>query len=514
MNRRLLLSMWVFVSVSGTGWGWGCTRNPDYDDSGEPGTDAGGAGPSTDAGTDVASPSDVAPAAAELPLLGDGGSGDLAPGDAPSGPDAAPNPCVSSCARFSSCAVEVCEGFELEHEAELTAACLDRCLVNASVGIVIDGAASCAEVVDFGRQLEGATFNAACRVSVDPPGPNPPPPVEDGSVCAYACADGEVCQGERCVRLDGTCATDYHCVRDVEICVAGRCGASEFAPCRQDGECRDTQYCFRADGNPLGMGSCVTTCEANVDCPFNERCFPEFGDICYFDECGGGAMNGEVYGACRIGGAGGFAGTCFPSNDGMIGDGICLEAGDAPAQAECNLQADGRDAASRALQCAPGTYCWGDFDDALDPALVDTFGACAPVCDPRESECGEDSFCLDLTSPDNPMTPDDDPTYVGLCIVTNCDVLLDDCGDGESCGLQAVTDRRGVCREDGPRGRFEPCVTAIDCADGAVCGEGGTNMEVCLPPCDPAAMPASCEADETCFTDAGWAVGFCVKQGD
>ena len=60
MNRRVLLSMWVFVSVSGSGWGWGCTRNPDYDDSGEPGTDAGGAGPSTDAGTDVASPSDVA----------------------------------------------------------------------------------------------------------------------------------------------------------------------------------------------------------------------------------------------------------------------------------------------------------------------------------------------------------------------------------------------------------------------------------------------------------------------
>jgi hypothetical protein len=436
---------------------------------------------------------------------------------------AGPAPCTEACDRALSCAASVCEGLD-ENEAEgLRRSCSGLCLSNPAFATVVSGSQTCEDVVAFLRDTEEPAFANAC------PLPGPPPPMPDGGECRFPCQGDEVCVEGHCVRPDGTCAGDIHCRFATERCLEGRCVAAEFAPCRGDETCAPDQFCLVDPANPLAEGSCVFDCRDDRACPFHERCFPEYGGLCYYETCGEEMANGEPGGACRIGGPGGQDGTCFPlpasSGEGV---GVCLEAGEAVEGALCDLQVEGRDAASRAVQCAPGTYCWGDYDDdALPPETWTQQGECAGLCDPRTPTCSEGRTCLDLSNGDDPATPEDDTRFLGICLALECalfasaaepaeppaDPAAPDCAEGEACRVTAVSTARGTCGPEGAVERFGPCETADDCAGIAFCGEAGAPTTVCIPLCDPSAMPSTCADGELCYAEAGWVVGFCVPGG-
>jgi len=432
---------------------------------------------------------------------------------APPMPDAAVDECSVACDRALFCAAEVCEGLDEAGAESLRRSCSALCLGNPAFAIVVSGSETCDDVVAFllDRGAADPAITTAC------PPPAPPPPMPDGGECRFPCGDGEVCTGGHCVRLDGTCAGDIHCRFGTQRCGEGLCVAAEFAPCRGDDTCAVEQFCLLDPANPLAEGVCVFDCRNGEACPFHERCFPEYGGLCYYETCGASTANGEPGGECRIGGRGGHPGTCFPlpasSGEGV---GVCLEAGLAAEGEMCDLQVEGRDPAARAVQCAPGSYCWGDFDDdALPPDTWMQTGECAGLCDPRHPVCSEGRTCLDLSNGDDPATPEDDTRYLGICLRLECALFPapdapPDCEDGSACRLVAVGTSRGDCGRAGAAGRFEPCQTHEECAGISFCGEAGGPTTVCNPLCDPGANAEPCAEAERCYAEPGWVVGFCV----
>jgi hypothetical protein len=470
----------------------GCQKSDDG------GAGAGGSGGAAAdgavSGGQDAAPGDAAPVAPDA-------APDAAPADG--APDAAPaDPCAAACERVVSCTNEVC----MAPVDGLAAACATACAGNAAFGTVVGGADDCATVVDFGRTVFDDAYRAACDMT---------PPDEGGddpATCRFPCGEGETCRDTHCVRADHTCVTDYHCVLGQETCAAGHCVPAQFATCRTADDCSAGQICKSFDQNPLGTGNCFVPCQTDDVCPTNEVCNHDYGDICYFALCGATNRNGEEYGGCGFGTAAG-PGTCYPlaqaSQPPGGGGGVCIEAGTAARGAGCDSQSTGRDADAKALACGPGLLCWGDFDDPENPTQPPMMrGTCAGLCDPRHAACQEGEFCLDFTTPDDPSTPADETTPVGLCLPTDCDVIDGGCMDGSGCRPLVLTAHQGQCFPDGPAGALAPCQTSDDCAGGGICGDGPMGTKICYLPCNPA--DSACPEGMVCYTQEGWAMGLCA----
>jgi hypothetical protein len=332
--------------------------------------------------------------------------------------------------------------------------------------------------------------------------------------CPYACQGGEECRDARCVRLNGTCVTDYHCELGTEQCYEGQCVPAEVSQCVGAAACAASQSCIPVSQNPADPGICLFNCGADVDCPINEACY-EGINACYFLRCGPGAANndnGQIRGACNAGIQGQWPGTCRPLaiQPGEAESGFCFEAGNVVEGGACDAQAEGRAAGDRARQCGQGALCFNDPDDPLDPAQDwDQTGTCARICDPRNPVCGGDTRCFDLGREDDPATPQGEELIIGLCLEADCDIIADDCGAGEHCRTVTFTDAGGQCGASGAVAANAPCIRASDCAGHAICANAGDGA-TCLAICDPAAEENACGAAEDCFIQPGWAYGVCL----
>lgn len=320
--------------------------------------------------------------------------------------------------------------------------------------------------------------------------------------CRYDCAVGEQCVDGRCVRVDGTCVTDYHCRRMVELCADGRCVPAEYSACDGDAACGAGQRCVPIEGG----GGCLFACEADAACPADRVCRLDRG-ACVRPGCGGETGNGELLGECAFGGD--APGTCIPYEVRTPGaaPGFCVEAGLAEPGEPCDAQSDGRDAVDRAVQCGPGAICRGDPDDPLDPMQRwGGRGTCAALCSPGEGGCAA-GRCVDFGAVDDPGTPQDETRAVGLCLPVECEVLGAGCAAGARCRAYGLTDRAGVCSPAGEAAAGEACGADDDCADEALCVSRGGGTE-CLPICDPA-DEAAC-GGRPCYADVGWQYGVCL----
>lgn len=431
------------------------------------------------------------------------------PPDAAPVVDAGPDACDQACARFADCAIELCAGIDEGARAGLLEACGAACGANPAFATVINGAATCETVVDFGRD-SNPDFADACRAPETPLEP-------DGSECPYACEGAEVCFQGQCVRPDGTCATDYHC-RPTHVCEAGACVTGQFAECRAESDCSGSdQTCRSFSQNPLDPGNCYFACEQDDDCPMSEECNVDAGNICYYAFCGGGTPNGRVFGECRVGA---YSGTCYPLAEGQASpqgtSGICLEAdGEVPVGGACDAQAEARTPEDRLLQCAPGGICFGDPDDPRQPgAPLDGQGQCTALCDPRDPVCPAGNTCLDFSTLDDPATEFDETTYLGACLPSDCDLLAAEnpCGEGRACRPYVATSTAGLCTEVGQVASGEACAESDDCAGVAICGNNGVVESACLAICDPAAE-ADCLIGQVCYSEPDWVIGFCVPGG-
>ncbi|MCB9525533.1 MAG: hypothetical protein H6702_19450 [Myxococcales bacterium] len=328
--------------------------------------------------------------------------------------------------------------------------------------------------------------------------------------CRYPCQAGEECRDGRCIRANDTCATDYHCELS-EQCLNGRCIVGEFQDCLNINQCSPPdQTCFLFN-NGLDGGFCLFSCGADDDCPLDRTCFTN-DRVCYWRVCGASEQNGTVFGACNAGGQNQWQGTCLPvqvPDPGQPQIGLCLEAGNVPEGGACDAQVDGRGAADRALQCAPGMLCFDDPDDSLDPARnFGGRGACRQLCDPRIDRCDTPGrACIDFSTLDDPNTPDNETRYLGLCLQTDCTVVRNDCNGGQMCRPYSLVAREGQCTAAGQVALGQPCTQSADCADSAFCANAGAGP-VCLQICDPAA-PA-CAAGTQCRNEQGWGFGVCL----
>lgn len=319
--------------------------------------------------------------------------------------------------------------------------------------------------------------------------------------CRYPCAVGESCEQARCVRLDGTCVTAYHCPSG-ERCLDGLCAAAEFAACADDAACGPGQRCVPLDEG----GVCLAACAVDADCPLDRACRPDLG-ACYYTVCGPGTDNGALLDRCGFGTAGNREGTCLPFETPGDAPGYCVEAGLAAIGDPCDAQQDGRTPAETALRCAPGGVCHDDPDDPRHP-MRDWArrGTCRALCTPGEP-C-PDGACVDFGVADDPQTAEDESVVIGLCLAVECRVLgPPDCPGGQRCRPYALADDAGVCGPAGPVGAGGPCVSVDDCNDAALCVSRGGGTE-CLPLCDPM-DPAACGGGR-CYAEVGWGFGVCL----
>jgi len=341
--------------------------------------------------------------------------------------------------------------------------------------------------------------------------------------CRYECQAGEECRRGRCVRLNGTCVTDYHCEsddpgtnpEDGEQCHDGNCVAVEFAECQNGQGCAPgSQVCVpRQQDMPLAGGVCLFSCQADDDCPLNKICYPNLNgqQACYFRVCGAGPNgddNGEVRGACMAGGMGQWPGTCIPLSAATPTPGFCFEAGNVPEGGACDAQNEGRAPEDRALQCGPGAVCFDDPDDPADPQQRwANRGSCASMCNPGAPACGADRSCINFGQLDDPNTPEDETVVQGFCLRTDCNVTANACDGGRLCRPYSLSANAGVCTPPGQTAHRQPCQRHADCAEQSFCGNPG-NGPVCLSVCNPGA-PA-CPDGEQCIQNAGWAYGICL----
>jgi hypothetical protein len=394
--------------------------------------------------------------------------------------------------------------------------CFDRCDdgTNCREGWV------CADVNDANGQPDGQVCLPDCRVNECGRGQTCNEDTglceETPLPCPYPCQAGEQCREGRCVRDNGTCVTDYHCEANTRQCHQGRCVAAEFTECQGAVGCDNTQSCIPVSQNPADPGLCLFSCQNDEQCPVNKACYAQI-NACYFLDCGparpGGMANGQVRGACDAGFQQQWPGTCVPLNvqPGEPERGFCFEAGEVAEGGVCNAQETGRDAASRAQQCAPGTLCFGDPDDNLDPEQnwAQT-GTCARLCDPRNPACGGGTQCFNLGSADDPATPESEERHFGACLATDCDIVQNNCEAGEQCRTVTFLDGEGQCGPAGDVALGDPCIRAADCADHAICANAGDGP-TCLAICNPADGEEACAAGQQCFNSNGdWPYGVCL----
>jgi hypothetical protein len=457
--------------------------------------------------TDDATMQAATDGAASQPTLDANVDGETSPPDQGPTPDAAtvvdagavePDPCAASCEALTVCALAVCPGLAEADEPALSAGCLEACDPGFSAAV---DALACADAVDFARRLV-APLAQMC--------PERHVPAPDGGLCPYECGEDEVCSEQRCVRRDGTCDTDYHCVAGQETCDDGWCRPVQFARCEDDFACnRPTQSCRRW-GVAEGPGYCVVDCAEHTDCPQNERCVDDgqVAPYCYFVFCGGESGNGETFGPCVLDAAG-TEGVCYPLAAGSQqpggATGLCAEGGAVSEGAECDAQSP-----DLAGQCVAGSFCFGDPDDPFSPTGPGTGrGQCAALCDPVAGRC-ETGTCVDFSTPDEVRTPQFDETQaLGMCLNANCDVLDPAlaCPDGQACRIYALTDSRGTCGSAGALPVGALCEINEDCGVNALCANDGARGKRCLALCSEGEV---CGMGQTCYRDPAWPLGACL----
>lgn len=346
-------------------------------------------------------------------------------------------------------------------------------------------------------RLTGCPGQGTCDPAVGICRPAPIP-------CRSPCAVGESCEQTRCVRVDGTCQTAYHC-RLGQRCLDGLCVADEFTACADDAACGPGQRCVPVDER----GVCLAACARDDECPVDRACRADLG-ACYYTVCGPGTDNGPLLGGCGFGSGLDRAGTCLPFGTPGGAPGYCVEAGLAAPGEPCDTQVEGREPNDRALRCRPGAVCHDDPDDPLDPEMAwETRGICAALCAPgADAACPPEAACVDFGAPDDPETPADDPLVIGLCLDADCRVLdPDGCPGGSRCRPYGLGDDAGRCGPAGAAGPGEACRSEDDCADVALCVSRGAGTE-CLTVCDP--VDADPCGGGRCYSEDGWGFGVCL----
>ena len=328
-------------------------------------------------------------------------------------------------------------------------------------------------------------------------------PAEVLAECPYPCEVDEACFGGRCLRADGTCASDYNC--DVNWrCDAGQCTTGSFAACDIDtlGSCSDGQICVPTNDD---MGVCLLACQEDEACPVNMACQPILGgdrpSVCYYGFCGEGELNGP----CPLGE---HSGTCRPLGAQNAAIGICLEAGRALVGSECDDQAErGNDGASP-LICQPGSLCVGDEDDPLDPnGINEGRGVCRALCTVGGFDCELGERCIQYGRSDDPATPVDESFNMGLCTPTDCQIGGLDCPNNGICEPASLGSVYGRCQPRGSRDLGEPCERTSDCMASAICGSTG-GITTCLKLCNPDAT--TCPWGQSCRAYNGGPIHTCL----
>ncbi len=343
--------------------------------------------------------------------------------------------------------------------------------------------------------------------------------------CRYECAAGEECTGGRCVRLNGTCVTDYHCPDDdpdtVELdgrqCHEGNCVPEEFADCQNGEGCDASQVCVpRQQGMPLAGGLCLFGCQADEDCPLHKMCYPNLNgaQACYFRVCGAGPNgddNGTVRGPCMTGSMAQWQGSCIPLSAATPTPGFCFEAGNVPEGGACDAQNDGRAPADRALQCGQGSICFDDPDDPQDPGQnFAGRGQCVRMCNPAAPACNANRTCINFGQLDDPGTRDVDETLVqGFCLNTDCNVAVNECAGGQHCRPYSLVANEGACSPPGQTAHRQPCLRHTECAEQSFCGNTGSGP-ICLQVCNMGAPEPGCPDGEQCVQNQGWGFGVCL----
>jgi hypothetical protein len=274
---------------------------------------------------------------------------------------------------------------------------------------------------------------------------------------------------------------------------------------------------------------CLRRCGDTKECPFNSYCVPkntdvEFGGLklaaqhCFGSVCGNTYGNGELFGACSVGGENLVnlaadqqrPGTCIPI-DTDAGLGACAESGltedggvpGAPRGGTCTLDmvqlaCPGR-TSEDLIGCVSGTTCIG--------VPCDSFGSCALLCDPRldpEAQCAVTAgntkqYCQDISLLTLGASGKLHLGYVGVCqenllcklFATRLDggAPAAGCAAADECYPTTMATTNGVCFQAGTPAVGEACQYLNNCVGGAICVgpdpcDGGTCERVCPLPDD------------------------------
>jgi hypothetical protein len=259
---------------------------------------------------------------------------------------------------------------------------------------------------------------------------------------------------------------------------------------------------------------CLRRCDDTADCPFNSYCVPtkvEWGGLslaakhCIGSVCGKTYGNGELFGACSVGGDNLVSldagqqrpGTCLPI-DTDAGTGACLESGNettgttAERDQSCSLDREVLGCPFRpdVVACVAGTTCIGQ--------LCEGYGSCALLCDPRldpEGQCTVGAgkpkqFCQDISLLTLGASGKLHTGYVGVCQSNPLCRLFAErldggapaagCGPADECYPSTMVTTNGVCSQHGAPAVGEECQFLNDCASGSICvGDDPCGKGVC-----------------------------------
>ena len=281
---------------------------------------------------------------------------------------------------------------------------------------------------------------------------------------------------------------------------------------------------------------CLRRCNDTQECPFNSYCVPSevvFGGLtlaahhCFGSVCGKTYGNGELFGACTVGGdnlvrldAGQQRpGTCIPI-DTDAGTGVCAESG---LVGDGGVPASGRDetcsldmvqlgcpprGSPDLIGCITGTTCLGP--------LCEAFGTCALLCDPRldpEAQCAVTAgkpkqYCRDISLLTLGASGKLHLGYVGVCQESPLCRLFaprvdggapaTGCAASDECYPTTMVTTNGSCGQHGTVAVGEDCQYLNNCVAGSICVGtdpcgAGTCQRLCPLPDD-----GQCGTGNTC----------------
>jgi hypothetical protein len=282
-----------------------------------------------------------------------------------------------------------------------------------------------------------------------------------------------------------------------QVCRSGRCEMSEAVRCNGSAMCSENQRCIPTSDND---GHCAPLCQADAECPLHRECDPMFR-ACVYRACGRDSGNGVMLSQCVLGSQDQLMGTCLPlgGNQRDNDTGYCAESGTSGQGEPCDAQAVSRSAESRAAQCHPGSLCFGDPDDPLEPVLEHLGrGACRDLCNSQQARCGEGLECVDF---------DEGEAALGLCVPSDCVVFSEDsCVDDLGCVPFSWWSARGTCQPVGQALPGQFCSSAQDCLRPSLCVNQQAGP-VCISICNGENTPCM---QGQCFQEPSWSFGVCL----